>query len=125
MNHNVCFAFVSDSCNGMRDVRKVLCQRSIFTFAYGFSTHCLKNFCGDLGKLLLSDSIRNVLYVSRRIEKTTLTRELFEVICDGKVKTVLRYGSLLEVKMAVYQLHVSAVGQSSACINISFVRPRL
>ena len=44
-------SFISDSCNGMSDVRKVLMKNKLVRWKYGCEPHCINNFCQEIGKV--------------------------------------------------------------------------
>ena len=68
-----CYSFISDSCNGMRDVRKELLSKKLFKWVYECCTHCLHNLSEDLGsKLSVSGTMKKALFISKTIKSTGL-----------------------------------------------------
>ncbi|KAI0558418.1 Ribonuclease H-like protein [Gracilaria domingensis] len=76
------FAFVSDSCNKMRDIRTKLQNEKVFKWCYGCGSHALHNLTEDAGKLSNNTkTVKEVVFVSKTIKYTGVIRRLFEKVC--------------------------------------------
>lgn len=79
-------SFVSDSCNGMRDVRKTLQEKNLVRWSYGCAAHCLNNFSEDIGKNLFKDVIKKCVFIMKTIKNNGMLRKIFDKICMEKHK---------------------------------------
>lgn len=80
--------FLSDSCNGMKDVRKKL-QQKIVKWEYGCVTHCLHNFSSDISSLKSHKAtIKKALYVSKSVKNIGMARKIFDELCKEKLGKV-------------------------------------
>lgn len=50
--------FISDSCDGMRNVRKKLVEQKVVKLQYVCAPHCLTNFTEEIRLLLFKDEIK-------------------------------------------------------------------
>lgn len=88
------FSFVSDSCNGMRDVRKRLLQKKLVKWEYGCASHCLHNLSCDIGQLdPFKELTKKAVYVSKSVKNTGMIRKLYDSLCTEK------YGKPLVMKL--------------------------
>lgn len=76
--------FVSDSCNGMRDVRKKLQEKQLVRWAYGCAAHSLNNFTEDIAKLLFKNVIKKCVFMVKTIKNTGMVRKIFDKLCTEK-----------------------------------------
>lgn len=76
--------FVSDSCNGMRDVRKKLQEKNLVRWSYGCAAHALNNFTEDIAKLLFRNLIKKCVFAVKSIKNTSMVRKLFDRLCCEK-----------------------------------------
>ncbi|KAF4145216.1 hypothetical protein GN958_ATG05570 [Phytophthora infestans] len=82
LDRPVVFAFVSDSCNLMRAVRKSLQDHNSVAFAYGCGAHALNNFCEDIVKNPgVKAFVRNTVYLSKIVKNTGLLNKIFSSLC--------------------------------------------
>lgn len=92
---NFYYAFISDSCNVMTDLRNECPRSCLFKSAYGCINHCLHNPFEDLRKSRsISIFIKQSLYVFKTIKNTGLNRKVFDRICAkkcGKVYIMVMY----------------------------------
>lgn len=51
-------SFVSDSCNGMRAVRRTLLEDKVFKWVYGCVAHWFSTFCEDICKMSFTELIK-------------------------------------------------------------------
>lgn len=70
--------FVTNRCNGRRDVRRKILEGGVLHCVYGCVRHCLNNFCEDLSNLFWNDLMKKALFVSKTIRSKNLLRKLFE-----------------------------------------------
>jgi len=83
--HNI-VGFVSDSCNSMILLRKILVERNVVAYAYGCGAHALNNFSLDVLQLpQFSKLIKEVLWVAKTVKNTHMLRNLFDVVCVEKL----------------------------------------
>lgn len=76
--------FVSDSFNGMGDIRKVLQNEHVDKWAYGCATHCLNNLSVDLTKITyMTDTIKQCVYVRKTDNNTALVSKVFHTQCKS------------------------------------------
>lgn len=84
------YSFISESCNGMRDVRRKLVEKKLVLWEYGCSTHCLHNLSSDIGSLEpFKGNIKDALYVSKTVKNTGMVRKLYEQLCEEKFGAAL------------------------------------
>lgn len=77
-------SFISDSWNGMRDVRRNLWDLKIVIWVYGGAAHFFNNFCEDNGKLVFKDIFREAIYVWKTTKNVSMVRNIFDKICVEK-----------------------------------------
>lgn len=88
-------SFISDSCNGMRDLSRVVVEEKV-TWAYGCVTHCMKNIGEGLCRECIAPVIKQPLLVAKTVRGTNMIRKIFESLCIDKLTMV--YGFVLYSK---------------------------
>lgn len=78
--------FISDSCNGMRDVRRTLVSQKKIKWAYGCAAHCFNNFCEDIGKHIFKNVVKEAVFISKTTKNVGMIRKIFDEICVEKHK---------------------------------------
>jgi hypothetical protein len=81
-DQSVSFAFLSDSCNLMRSVRRNLFENNHVVFEYGCGARPLNNLCEDIVKLAsIKPILRASVYVAKCIKHQKLLNKV-SVFCD-------------------------------------------
>lgn len=80
-----CQSFISDSCNLMIAVRKMLVADKNVLWAYGCAAHALNNFCEDLARACFSIVLKEGLFLAKSIRGKHLLRKLFDTICEERL----------------------------------------
>lgn len=80
--------FVSESCNDMCDVRRVLVSDGVARWAYGCMAHALNNFWEDLGSEKCSSVMKEGLFVANTVRGKNIVRMLFEDFPREKIGKV-------------------------------------
>lgn len=85
------YAFISYSCNGMRDVIHKLLQQKVFMWVSGCDTHCIQNLSLDLVKMPeFSSVIKNAMFVSKTVKNVGIIRKMFYVICNENLVRLMQ-----------------------------------
>lgn len=97
VDKKVAVAFVSDSCNAMRALRRNLLDNNHFTWVYGCGAHPLNNFCQDLLKLPgLNECLKDAVFICKTIKNQGLLFKIYASVCKellGKCYSMVLYSA--------------------------------
>jgi hypothetical protein len=97
LGKDVVTAFISDSCNVMRSLRRNLLEKRHFDYTYGCGAHSLNNLCEDLLKLdSFKEILKSALFVSKSTRNQSLLSKIYSSICEdllGKVLAMVLYSA--------------------------------
>lgn len=71
-----CTGFVSDSCNGMRDVWRVLVEQKIVSCVYGCVTHYHNNCCEEIYKESFLPTVKEALFVAKTMRRMNMVQKV-------------------------------------------------
>lgn len=77
------FAFFSDSCNSMQELRRKWLPKKLLLWKYGLSTKRLNNLSCDIGSIEhFNGLIKDALNVSKMVKNTGIARKIFDQFCE-------------------------------------------
>lgn len=79
-----CRSYISNSFNGMRDVRRSLISEKVDQWAYVCAAHCLNNLSEGIEKLRFCDVIKEGIFISKTVRNNNLLLKPFDVFCSDK-----------------------------------------